>query len=82
MGDLGVPFLLDVVEGDGADDRETGQKDVRLGVGEGSEAVVVFLPGRVPKVEADKLAVEARVFRIVVKPAGQVIYVIWALIAM
>ena len=67
--DLRVPLLLDVVEGDGADDGEAGEKDIRLRVGEGAESVVVLLPGRVPQVEADELAVDARVFGIVIKPA-------------
>ena len=67
VADLGVPFLLDVVEGDGADDGETHEEYVGLRVGERSETIVVFLAGRVPEIEADELASHLHVLRVIVK---------------
>ena len=48
VDDLGHPLLDDVVERVGLVDRETDQDDVRVWVGEWSEAVVVFLACCVP----------------------------------
>ena len=69
MVDLGVPFLLDVVEGDGADDGETHEEHVGLWVGERSETVVVLLTSRVPQIEANELASNLHVFRVIVESA-------------
>ena len=41
-------LLLNVVQRVGRVDGEANQDDVRVGVGEGTEAVVVFLASRIP----------------------------------
>ena len=58
---LGVPLVLNVFEGDGADQREACEEDIGLWVGERSESVVVFLAGRVPEVEGDEPPIQAHV---------------------
>lgn len=72
--DLGKPFLLNVIERDWTHDREAHEKDVCLGVREWAESVIVLLPGRIPQIEADKLAINTHVLRIVIKPIKKRLY--------
>lgn len=71
--DFGKPFGFHVVEGWGGYDGEADQENVGLRVGEGAEAVVVFLSGGVPESEADWSAVDHHARGIVVESgrAGQ-----------
>jgi hypothetical protein len=48
---FGEPFLADVLEGGGAGDAEAHEEDVGLRIGEGAEAVVVFLASSVEEAE-------------------------------
>jgi len=48
---FGEPFLADVFEGGRGCDGEADEEDVGLGVGEGAEAVVVFLASGVEEAE-------------------------------
>lgn len=66
----GTDLGLDVVEGRGADDGEADEEDVGLGVGERSQPVVVFLSSSVPQAEADGLAINHDVRRVVVEAGG------------
>ena len=52
----GAYLVHDVLERVGAVNGETDENDVGLGVGERSQAVVLFLSGRVPERELDHLA--------------------------
>jgi hypothetical protein len=49
--DFGEPFLADVLEGGGAGDAEAHEEDVGLRIGEGTEAVIVFLAGGVEEAQ-------------------------------
>lgn len=69
MLDLREPFRFDVVEGGRADDGEADQEDVGLGIGEGSESVIIFLPRGVPESEADGFAVDHHTCGVVVEAA-------------
>lgn len=64
---VGTYLGFHVIEGWRADDRETDQEDVGLRVGEGSEAVVIFLSGGIPQSEADRPAVDHHAGRVVVE---------------
>lgn len=55
---LGDPLLLDVVEGVGRVDSEADQDDVRVGVGQGTQTVVILLTGGIPKGELNVLAID------------------------
>lgn len=60
--------MVDVFKRAGANNREASQEDVCLGVGKGSQTIIVLLACSVPEVQADKLSTNAQVFRVVVKP--------------
>lgn len=49
--DLGKPLLPDVFKGSGGGDREAHEENVGLGVGQGSQAVVVLLTGGIEQSE-------------------------------
>ena len=66
-------LCADVLEGRGGDDAEADEEDVRLGVGERAQAVVVLLAGRVPQAEVNRLAVHHDVGRVVVKDGRDVL---------
>lgn len=66
------PLVLDVGEGVGRVDGETNEDHVGFGVGEGSEALVVFLAGGVPEGELDGFAVDAAVCYVVLEDSGYV----------
>lgn len=53
--------MLDVIEGVGRIDAEANEDNVSLGVGEGTEAFVVFLAGGIPEGELYGLAVYSAV---------------------
>lgn len=72
MKDLGDPLLLDVVERIGRVDGEADEDNVRVGVGEGTESVVVFLSGGIPKGELDALAIDHDVGNVVLEDGGDV----------
>lgn len=67
-----VPFCADVLERVRARDGEGDEDDVRLGVGEGPQALVVFLPCGVPEGELDGFAVDAAVGDVVFEDGGDV----------
>jgi hypothetical protein len=60
-------LLLDVVERVGRVDGEADEDDVRVGVAERAQAVVVLLAGRVPQRKLDVLAVDLDVRNVVLK---------------
>ena len=65
---LGLTRLLfDVLEGGGRDDRKADEEDVRLGVRERPQSVVVLLPGRVEQAQGVGLAPDHHCHRIVVE---------------
>ena len=51
MVHLGEPLFSHVLEGGGGGDGEADEEDVGLRVGEGSQAVVVFLSGGIEEAE-------------------------------
>lgn len=55
------PLVLDVIEGVGRVDAEADEDDVRFGVGEGAQALVVFLAGGIPEGELHGFAVYSTV---------------------
>ena len=69
---VGLPFRADVCEGIGTGDGKGDEDDVRLGVGQWSEALVVFLACGVPEGQLDGLAVDAAVGYVVFEDCGDV----------
>jgi hypothetical protein len=69
MFDLGMPLCLDVVERRRADDGKADQEDIGLGVRKRAKSVIIFLAGRIPKTETDRLAIDHNAGRVVVKAA-------------
>ena len=79
MGNDGVSFIQRIVEMDKtdlgshvlvtgrADEGEADQEDVRLGVRERAETVVIFLTSGIPKPEGDSLAVDHDICRVVIE---------------
>lgn len=65
-------LLLDVVKRIGRVDGEADEDDMRIGVGEGAETVVIFLAGGIPKGELDVLAVNLDVGDVVLEDGGDV----------
>jgi len=72
MGDLGPPLGSHVLKAGRADQREADEEYVCLWVGEGSEAVVVFLSGSIPETERNRLSVHHHVCRVIVENGGDV----------
>lgn len=56
--DFGDPLLLDVVERVGRVDGEADEDNVRVGVRQRTESVVVLLAGGIPQRELDALAID------------------------
>jgi hypothetical protein len=73
MFDLGMPLCLDVVERRRADDGKADQEDIGLGVRKRAKSVIIFLAGRIPKTETDRLAIDHNAGRVVVKDCGDVL---------
>ena len=73
---MGVPhvsyLLLDVVKRIGRVDGEANQDNVRIGVGERAETVVIFLASGIPEGELDVLAINLDVGDIVLENGGDV----------
>jgi len=66
---LGPAYLgADVVKGRRADDRETDEEHIRLGVGERSQSVVILLSSGIPQTQANWFAIHHNTGRIVVEP--------------
>jgi hypothetical protein len=59
--------------GGGIDDGEDDEEHVTVGVGEGAEAVVLFLAGGVPEAEVDHAAVDLDGCGVVVENGGDVV---------
>lgn len=58
MQDFGDPLLLHVVERVGRVDGEADENDVRVGVRQGAETVVVLLTGGIPERELNSLTID------------------------
>lgn len=65
-------LLLDVVERVGRVDGEANEDNMRVGVGEGAQTVVIFLASSIPKGQFDVLAIDLYVGNIVLKDGGHV----------
>ena len=65
-------LLLDVVKRVGRVDGEADEDDVRVGVGEGAETVVILLAGGIPEGELDVLAVNLDIGDVVLEDGGDV----------
>jgi hypothetical protein len=65
-------LLLDVVKRIGRVDGEANQNNVRVGVGERAETVVIFLASGIPEGELDVLAVNLDVGDVVFENGGDV----------
>lgn len=74
---LGMPFGLDVVEGRRRHDAEADEEDVGLGIGKGPKSIVIFLPRRIPKTQADGFAIDHDVGGVVIE-AGKELVVSWS----
>jgi hypothetical protein len=68
----GTYLLLHVVEGVGRVDGEADEDDVRIGVGERAQAVVVFLAGGIPQGQLDVLPIDLDVGDVVLEDGGDV----------
>lgn len=65
---MDAPYLLlDVVERIRRVDRKADQDDMRIGVGERSEAVVIFLSRRIPKSQFHVFAIDLDIGHIVLE---------------
>jgi len=65
MEDFGDPLFLHIVKRIGRINGEADQNDMRIGVGEWAETVVVFLTSRIPKGEFDVFAIDFNVGNVV-----------------
>ena len=65
-------LFLDVVERIGRVDGEADEDDVRVGVGEGAETVVIFLASSIPKGKLYVLAVHLDIGDVVFENSGDV----------
>lgn len=65
-------LLLDVVERVWRVNRETDQNDMRVGVRQRTETVVIFLTRRIPKSEFDVLAINFDIGDVVLEDSGDV----------
>lgn len=65
-------LLLDVVKRIGRVDGEADEDNVRVGVGERAETVVIFLASGIPKGELDVLAVNLYIGNVVLEDGGHV----------
>ncbi|CAK5266353.1 unnamed protein product [Mycena citricolor] len=67
MDDLRNPLLGDVVQRVAIVEREADQDDIGVGVRQGPEAVVVFLPRSVPERELDRLPIDGDVRNVILE---------------
>ncbi len=65
-------LLLDVVERVGRVDRKADQDDVRVGVGQRAQPVIILLASRIPKGQLDVLAIDLDIGDIVLKDGGDI----------
>jgi hypothetical protein len=65
-------LLLHVVQGVRRVDGEADEDDVRVGIGERAEAVVVFLAGGIPQGQLDVLAVDLDIGDVVLEDGRDV----------
>ena len=65
-------LLLDVVEGIGGVNSEADEDDVRVGVRQRAQTVVILLAGGIPEGELDVLAVDLDIGDVVLKDGGDV----------
>ena len=65
-------LLLDVVKRVGRVDGETDQNDMRVGVGERAQSVVIFLTSGIPEGELDVLAIDFDIGDVVLEDGGDV----------
>ena len=70
---LGVPLGANVLKRGARDEREGNEEDVSLRIGERSQAIVVFLAGRIPEPEVDRLAVDHYVSAVIVENGRHII---------
>lgn len=73
MVDFGPPLGSDVIVRVRGDDGESDNEDISLGVGEGTETVVIFLTGSIPQTEVDRLSVNHDVGAVVIEHGGDVL---------
>lgn len=69
---FGVPFGAHVLKRRGIHQRETDEEHVRLWIAQRSQAIVVLLPGRIPKAQIDRLAIDHDIGRVIVESARAV----------
>jgi hypothetical protein len=67
MGSEPAHLCLYVIERGRADDGEADEEDIGLGVGEGSQAIVILLTGGIPKSQTYGLAINHDICRVVVE---------------
>lgn len=65
-------LLLDIVKRIGRVDSKADQDNVRIGVRQGTETIVVFLASRIPKGQLDVLAIDLNVGDVVLENSGDV----------
>ena len=65
-------LLLDVVKRIGRVDGEADEDNVRVGVGERAETVVILLAGGIPEGELDVLAIDLDIGDVVLENSGDV----------
>jgi hypothetical protein len=67
MGSEPAHLCLYVIERGRADDGEADEEDIGLGVGEGSQAIVILLTGGIPKSQTYGLSINHDICRVVVE---------------
>ena len=65
-------LLLDIIQGIGGINGETDQDDMRVGVRERSESVVIFLSCGIPEGKFDVLSIDLDVRHVIFKNCGDV----------
>lgn len=69
---FGDPLLLHVVQGIGRVDGEADQDDMRIGIGERAETVVVLLTSRIPQGKLNMLSINVDIGDVVLENSGDV----------
>jgi len=72
MHDLGNPLLLNIIQAVRTVNCEADENDVRIGIAQWPQAIVVFLTSRIPKSEFDVLSIHLDVCYVVLEDGGNV----------
>eukprot|EP00981_Chlorochromonas_danica_P012611 scaffold5218_cov150-Ochromonas_danica.AAC.3 len=71
--DLRIPLVANVLEGDIGIECETNEENVSLRVAKRTQTVIIFLSGRIPQANINRLGVHHDTGRIIVKDRGDIL---------